>query len=102
MPDAGVGAAGGFAWSYSGAACDFVIYVPRCDTSAARTRGDFSKDGGSIGSRNRAAGARRIADNPLGLERPGDPAVVGVGGARVASNGLSLHAAYQLAAAPER
>ncbi len=62
----------------------------------------FGRDGGGFGAGDGIARARRVAADALGIERSGDSAAVGVGGAGVARFRLPVPASPELAAAPRR
>src|SRR6516164_6584427 len=102
MPNTRTGTTCGFAWSHARNAGAVAVHISHRPAVVAGSGRSFGGNSRGFSREDETARARRVADHALGIERPGNPAVIGVGSAGLAWDGLSLHAAGELAAALER
>src|SRR5437868_12285151 len=98
MPDGSDGPIGGVARAHIGVAGALAIYLSHRGAVAAEFGRCVSRRSGGCGARDEVAGARRITRHTLGIEWAGDFAVVGLGSAKLACDGLYISAAPQLVA----
>src|SRR5579871_5414993 len=102
MPDTRARTPRGLAWPHNRNARAVAVHVSHRRAVVAGARRSFGGNSRGFSRGGKTARARCVAGYTLGFQRPGNPAVVGVGSTRVAPDGLSLHVAGQLAAALER